>query len=125
MTERPDLYNLFGASSGMPAGWRWYALEALDGVSPGSAVLITGAVCTATFSRGARVGQVNWAKRDKTTDRKLVATKAQLDAVRDAWEAETGKCSDCGGSGQQAWGWGSEGAMYRHCRRCGTTGGKP
>jgi len=43
-----------------------------------------------------------------------------------AWEAETGNCFRCGGSGQESFGWSkAEGRLYRQCSRCGGTGKAP
>lgn len=43
-----------------------------------------------------------------------------------AWEAETGNCFRCNGSGQESLGWSkAEGPRYRQCSRCGGTGKAP
>jgi hypothetical protein len=122
----PDLYQLFAATQGVPEGWRWYSLNAVGESRTQGGVLITGAVCTETITRGLRKGEPNWKKRDRATERELFATFSQLDAVRDQWERDTGKCASCGGDGQESAGWiRRTGTLYRPCTRCNATGKAP
>jgi len=124
----PDLYNLFAATQGVPEGWRWYEVRAVR-QRAGDGVLIKGAVCTAVYSRGPRKGQTDWHKLDRATVRELFATFAQLDAVRDTWERETGKCAKCGGDGQEVESVGTRAGVthrtYRPCTRCDASGKAP
>lgn len=121
----PDLYQLFALTQSVPNGWHWYALNIVGNREHGG-FLIKGAVCTATYARGKHKGQINWTKRDLATEQELFASHAQLDAVRDQWERDNGKCATCGGDGQEAAGWSKDaGAKYRPCTRCKATGMPP
>jgi hypothetical protein len=118
----PDLYALYAATQGAPDGWRWYSLRCVSESRESGGVLIKGAVCTAVYARGKRKGDHNWSKRDKSTERELFATFAQLEACRTKWERDTGKCSTCGGDGQELASVGVNGATYRPCEPCKATG---
>jgi len=49
-----------------------------------------------------------------------------MDAEPFRFEAETGKCADCGGDGQEWRGWSHIGGhKWRPCKRCGATGAAP
>jgi len=96
--EETDFYNLIARERGMPEGWRWYQIEARPqfwaGKQPdrGTATcLVRGAVCTAVITRGARKGQTNWAKRDRSTDQEIVISFAEYDARVSKWKAEQEK----------------------------------
>lgn len=120
--SRPDIYQLFAATQGVPEGWRWFALNVVGDREHGG-FLIKGAVCTAIYARGKHKGEINWTKRDRATERELFASHVQLDSVRSQWETDTGKCSECGGDGQQPNGWRiGVGTLYRPCIRCKATG---
>lgn len=57
---------------------------------------------------------------------KVVVTDAEVEAAKLAYEAETGKCSKCAGSGQENAGWHyKEGNKYRDCKQCGASGKAP
>lgn len=101
-SEPPDLWSLLATTRGVAEGWRWYKLETADHKAPRhqSAALVTGAVCLARFKSGPRNGELNWAKRDKSTERTLVIPFPEFDAFMANWEAEHKACSSCGGAGQ-------------------------
>ena len=72
---------------------------------------------------GPRKGKPTW--RDVPTQ-KAVVTGAEIEAEKARYEADTGKCSDCMGSGQVLARWSAaEGKKYRPCGRCGGTGERP
>lgn len=122
----PDLYQLFAATQGVPEGWRWYSLRAVGESRAAGGVLIKGTVCTETVAHGPRKGEPNLKKRDKATERELFATFAQIDACRDQWERDTGKCAKCGGDGQETASVSvRDGKTYRPCTRCKATGKAP
>lgn len=121
----PDFWNLIAERKrGMPVGWGWFSIKLVD--SSTGAALLKGAVCTAVFQRGPQKGQKNWSKRDRSTERELVITEAELAAMRLEWEAETGRCFVCGGSGQQFASWSATaGTKTEPCTRCRSTGRAP
>ncbi len=63
----------------LPEGWRWCRSEAI-GEGAHTLYRVTGAVCP-RVTRGPRAGRVNWARRDRSTERTIVITRAQLDAA--------------------------------------------
>lgn len=118
----PDFYNLFAQQQGAPVSWQWYEIRR-TGTPAQQLVLIRGAVCTATINRSQYKGQIDWKKLDGSTLREYVATTNQIDAVRDGWEHQTGRCATCGGDGRECCGWSTaDGRQYRTCRRCGGSG---
>jgi hypothetical protein len=120
VSERVDWFALIAHERGMPAGWMWNSSRVLEG---SDGFLISGAVCTALFSRGPRKGRVNWAKRDRATEREIFISRADLEACQARWERETGKCRECFGTAQEWAGWSAKaGTIFKPCRRCEATG---
>lgn len=115
---RPDWFGLVAKERGVPDGWRWYSSTA-HGNAGSTVFLVTGAVVGGLFAKGKNAGKPNPAKY--TDKRELVITRADLDAVKAKWSAETGKCSACYGEGRVSTGWSKEtGRTYRACRACTT-----
>jgi hypothetical protein len=114
----PDFWNLLAASKGVPAGWQWFRLVVADVKAPREKAhsLVTGAVCTERFKGGPRKGGLNWAKRDKRTERTLVIAFAEFDAFIAQWEAANAACSSCGGNGHNC------GTRPEPCYRCKGSG---
>lgn len=120
-SERSDFWNLIAVRKhGCPEGWRWTSLETIDPNAPRNKAqcLVTGAVYGTYVKSGKRKGDLNFKKPNPGTERRLVVSFAELDAFRDDWEKETGKCSDCGGCGRDAF----SASSGRPCRRCGGDG---
>ena len=121
----PDFYNLIAKERGMPDGWKWNVLKAVGENRERGGVLVVGAVCTATYTRGKRKGWPNWSKRDKSTERELFIAFADYDERVAAWERETGFCSHCDGTGQMTASVSIGGKTFRPCSKCNATGRKP
>ncbi len=121
------LEELAREKENMPPTWRVYRWECFPKNGTRTIYLqVSGAVCVVKFSKGKRAGHTNWRMRDKTTERITHVLPAELDAYKAKWEAETGRCMDCFGNGQEWNGWSAaEGTIYRDCRRCKTTGAAP
>lgn len=119
--ETPDVYNLAAQRlKEMPIDWKWCTIESKE--SPyGRFAQVTGAAPVGIYSRGPRKGQPKWpAAKDCQV---FQFTPDQLEQVKLTWEAETGHCFQCGGSGQERFGWSkAEGSRYRKCGRCSGTG---
>jgi hypothetical protein len=95
-------------------GWKAYSWEPCDEDS-----IVTGDVPDGVYRSGKRKGQ----PRYKGPGRKVIVTRAELQAKAIAYEAETGKCWDCKGTGQAWGGWSkADGPRYRTCSRCSGTG---
>ena len=95
-------------------GWEAYRWEDCDGDS-----IVTGDVPDGVYRSGPRKGR----PRFKGPGRRVIITRSDMWAVATAYEAETGKCWDCKGTGQTWAGWSkAEGTHYRECQRCGGTG---
>lgn len=68
-------------------------------------------------------GQKTWQGQPT---QKAVVTGAEIDAEHARYEAETGKCGDCGGKWQVFARWSkANGTETKTCPRCGGTGEKP
>ena len=107
----------------VPEGWEVFIWETINMDTPNEAIQFTGAVVNETFKSGPRKGRKNFAKRDKSTEMKLVMTRPELHAFRENWGAENGKCPTCLGSGQVFQSWNHEtGTTYRECNRCKASG---
>lgn len=71
------------------------------------------------ITRGKRKGNLTW---DKVTH-KVAVTKAEELQEASRYERETGKCSECSGTGQMWFGWNTkDGNRYKQCTRCGGSG---
>lgn len=101
--------------------FRWeYVGESGD---PRAAVIVTGAVVLGLWLRGPSKGHPKWATRDKSTEMTVPILEIHFDAWLAKWEAETGDCHKCSGSGQQWAGWSvTEGTKLSPCSRCAATG---
>ncbi len=85
-------------------------------------LLVQGSTPIGVYARGPRKGRNKYLRPCE----RCVVTRAEIDSAASAWEAQTGKCSKCEGSGQEWAGWSSdEGNRYRDCYRCKATGVAP
>jgi len=95
-------------------GWKAYRWEDCDGDS-----IVTGDIPDGVYRSGPRKDR----PRFKGPGRRVVITNAELQVIATAYEAETGKCWECKGTGQVWAGWSkAEGTKYRKCQRCAGTG---
>jgi hypothetical protein len=75
-----------------------------------------------TISRGPRKGKIAWHGEVK----EVFVSYAETTVAELEWEAQTGKCHNCGGDGQENCGWHHEtGPRYRTCQRCTGSGVAP
>lgn len=106
-----------------PADWRWFSWSRKEFDKPHEFMLVEGAVCTAKIERGKRKGQDNWKLRDKETERTFSISRKELEAFQVEWQARTGNCFECYGTGQEMAGWSAaRGTYYRPCAHCNATG---
>lgn len=99
---------------GQGEDWLWCKSELI-----GKDVLLEGGI-PPLFTRGKYAGTPNWKGVPLT---KVIATRQEIDQQMVAYEAETGHCRNCAGSGQELAGWSAEtGVRYRTCRRCDGSG---
>ena len=108
----------------MPETWHAFRYECFPkGCERTLYFQITGAVCTATYTKGPREGSPNWKKRDRTTECAAIITPEEHDAWLKNWEKTTGLCHECHGTTQEWAGWSvTEGNRYRPCTTCKATG---
>jgi hypothetical protein len=98
----------------MPDGWLPYKWECVAG-----GYLVTGSIPNGVYQSGPRKG----APRHSGNGEVVVVSDGDLKAAATAYEASTGKCWRCKGSGQIDCGWSkAEGTTYRRCEQCGGTG---
>jgi hypothetical protein len=118
----PDFWNLMAREVyAMPEGWAWFRLESVgpDHSRDLCVSMVTGAVCTAKYTKGPNKGSPNWKRRDRATEQTIAIPFRDLDAFCEAWERKTGLCASCGGSGEAITGWNGEtGNSYCKCVRC-------
>ena len=75
-----------------------------------------------TITRGKNKGRKQWSKPYLSA----VVTRAEIDAERERYEAETGKCHKCMGETQVVTGWHHiEGTRRKECPRCKGSGKAP
>ncbi len=118
----PDFYNQIAVSRGCPAGWQWLSLDAVGADRKTGGVVIKGGVFSSLLKSGKNKGKPNFAKADAGTAREILVTFADLDAFREQWERDSGKCYQCGGSGETVASSGVAGRTFTKCRRCRGTG---
>jgi hypothetical protein len=108
-----DIMSLAETKSGIP-GWKATKWQAVGGDS-----IVTGSVPVGTYSRGPRKGELKF-----TGPRTMVVvTRAEKEAAASAYEAETGHCWNCKGTGQVVRKFSkAEGTIYRFCTRCSGSG---
>lgn len=98
----------------VPDGFEWYAFKCV-----GPDILFTGAVVTGVVTKGPRKGR----KRYSKDERSVVVTPAEELEQYCAFEASTGQCGNCKGSGKVFSRWHHiEGVTYRECGRCQGSG---
>lgn len=98
-------------------GWRPVSLEFKKGGTE-----IKGAVMPDRVV-GRKAGSRDWAKRDKKTERTVYLTDRAKAAWMAAWEARTGTCSACVGSGLKWMGWNrTDGDRFAVCPCCNGSG---
>lgn len=107
-----ELFNL-------PEDWEMVCSEVKNFDKPTEYFLIKGAVYPEKFSRGPRKGRTNFRKPAPGTECEVPITCAAQKTWLSRWEAETGLCHHCKGSGWKWSGWGRDkGNSYRHCSHC-------
>ena len=112
----PDWFALIAHQRGLPSTWGWFHAE-FKGDETHGVFVIRGAVCTERFKRGPRKGRLNWSKR--TDEREIIVTRDELQQAKAAWETDTGRCFNCGGTGQTVASVHVSGERtYRPCKRC-------
>lgn len=107
---------------GLPDSWRWLKLDSEDDGRGGVYFIIEGAISTGVvFKSGPRKGEINW--KHKTGERRLIISRKEHDDFIASWEAKTGSCAGCGGTGAEFASWSAlDGEKTRPCRKCKATG---
>lgn len=99
-----------------PQEWRWCKFEAIGDTDD---YVVEGGI-PRLLQSGKRKGQVTW--RDCVLI-KCVVTRSETDLAKVEYEAETGKCHKCAGSGLRLEGWSRDtGNYFKPCVRCSATG---
>jgi hypothetical protein len=120
-----DWFQMIAVERGVPDGWSWFQSE-VRGERPNHVFIVRGACIAGTYTRGKNKGKP---KRDAATQQELVITSAEMDARKQRWEQETGKCSHCLGEGKVVSGVSVRDAItthsYRSCKPCKGNGAAP
>lgn len=101
---------------GLPEDFCFFRWEVIEG-----GLLIEGGVFPAVKT-GPRKGLPNYRKGSGM--RKFLVSDEEGKAMEAEYEAATGKCVDCRGTGKTVASIGVNGTTYRECRRCGGSGRK-
>lgn len=124
-----DLYEEHArAKEQVSPDWHLFSWECFpkSGREPTLYVQVRGAVCKVTFQRGRRKGQMNWGRREKSTERTVILPVADHEKFCEEWEKRTGLCRNCTGEGKVFASWNHiTGTKYRPCARCRETGKAP
>jgi hypothetical protein len=104
----------------MPEEWKVYSFKAIPN-SDGT-LEFKGAIAP-IYSQGKSKGLPNWKMADKDSERAVYIKDADHDLWLVKWEASTGKCHQCVGTGEvfQSWETG-KGVTYKKCSVCVGTG---
>lgn len=117
--ERPPNFRLIVARRHAKAGddWHWASMRYV-GDGEGAGAIVEGGVPNI-----APDGSRRWT--GVVLD-EVIVTEEQAHAAALAYEAETGKCMECAGSGLMHTGWNHKtGNAYAPCNRCNATGKAP
>lgn len=121
--RRPHLYDIWAAEKFGIEGWEWVSARCLPKNPPYTHVEISGAVFPMVYTSGPNKGQTSYTKVQAGTQRTVIFSNEEFDAWTRDWEAKTGKCSKCVGTGEIQAGWDRKtGATYRPCGACRGTG---
>jgi len=116
---RPDLYQLFAESKGVPPGWKWHGWSTATDDVPDGFLRLKGCVPSGVYTRGPRKGRPNFSKPVPGSERVLFINLDELEAFTAEWERTTGLCRHCGDTGLKWNGWSAaEGNSYIACN-CG------
>lgn len=110
----PDFYSEIARERGAAEGWQWCSIKAIGEDRKNGAALVTGAVYPLLYKSGKRKGETNYSKPTPGTQREFLITFAEYDARVAAYEAATGNCNRCAGTGKYDSG--------RDCQGCRGTG---
>jgi hypothetical protein len=99
-------------------GWEPYRWEAAtDGH------IVTGSVPFGVYRSGPKKGQPVFDSTDKKT---VFVSNEEIKAMANRYEAETGKCWNCKGTGEIMFGWSKKnGVIHKICSRCDGCGTAP
>ena len=112
-----DAFDVAVAKLGIE-GWTPYRWEAATGGH-----LVTGAVPFGVYARGDKKGLPRFHHPKASSRQTVVVSDNEIKAQAEKYEAETGHCWNCKGTGQRQAGWSAkEGIRYQSCKRCGGTG---
>ncbi len=102
--------------------WEAFAFSVVrDGDEFTDRIAVSGAVPIGFVARGPSKGLPKYPPAGQCD--RVVITQGEVAAERAAWEAATGKCAECAGTGQAWAGWSRDhGTRYRDCAKCQASG---
>lgn len=120
--KRPDFMDIIAKRKlGLDEQWKIASWRRVD---PDALLVSIGKF--RKIERGEKKGHDTWVdvKGKPLSERKeMVMTVLEIKEEESRWERETGKCSQCGGSGEAWVGYSiSTGNRYDTCRRCSGNG---
>lgn len=109
--------------AGMGENWSPYSYKCLpEHPQKAEMVEVIGAVAPLK-TRGKSRGNHDWNKIDPATKRTVYVSFRENAEYVAAWEAKTGLCATCRGTGNEWCGWSvTEGTRYKACTKCHGSG---
>ena len=96
---------------------RWQAFQ-WESVTGGS--VVRGEVPSGVYVRGPKKGRPRFGRPGAAHKQRVVVSHAEMESAAKEYEASTGLCWDCKGSGDVSVGWSAEHGVKRAtCARCG------
>jgi hypothetical protein len=120
---RPPVYDQHARERyNLPADWKVYSWAAKGDKATGY-VELKGGVFRKQIERGKRKGKIDYRQPETGTAATISLSNVDHEVWLRRWEAETGYCVECFGTGQEWAGWDHiKGNAYRPCAKCGATG---
>ena len=110
-----EIYNL-------PADWEPFRWQA-KGDGETRYVELEGGIFKTLYRSGPRKGKINYRKPEPGTSAMVSIPEKAFKEWKASWEAETGHCANCYGSGWEFAGWDhKKGQAHRKCTACDGTG---
>lgn len=110
----------------LPDEWVWHSFEAIEDRPPFRFAKYSGGVYPFAKAKGKYKGRTDYKRPVIGTEQVVVLDDHEFEAWLPTWEARTGLCHECLGTGQKWTGWHyKEGSSYCDCPRCGTSGKAP